>query len=319
MASYLYEKYRIADETRDNHSDYQIVSQFLLGGQKRDKAGMPVIWVHVSGDINARWWPSFGSRNTRRLNQPYEHLTVASIVAACRDDFAVCVVKDCDFPKLVKGWTTNLETVPEPIRSNMRKLALGKLLHQHGGLLVPSSFLALRSLRPIYDLAGTSPGGMVACETHPEDGHGPPGPRPPRARQHSPRTAMMGCVQGSPAMMGYVTLMERIMATDCTAESAFLGEEAAWCGRAAGEGAIATVPAELLGVVDSHGKPVGVERLIGSSYIPISPSALGIAVPAANLRRRLGAGWFVRQSPAQVLGSDTALGKYILAATAGLG
>jgi len=313
--SVLYEKYKESEARTDPESDYNIVRKYLLGGQGDSKPGLPVIWIHAGDEINPRWWPTFGSRNTRCLNQPYEMLTVASIVTACRDDFSVCVIHDRDFKELVPGWTVDLDQVADPLRTNMRKLALARLLQLRGGLLVPSTFLAFRSLKPIYDSACASPGGMVVCELQAEMGRGPPVGEPGRHKRY-PRPRFMGCRAGSEAMHEYAALLGHITGSDYTAESAFLGEEAVWCLRAAQRGIVATVPPGLLGVEDDNGMPVGVERLLGSSYVPLCSKAFGLYVPGQALRRRTAYGWFARQSTLQALGSDTALGKYLLVAGA---
>jgi hypothetical protein len=316
IVAVLYEKYKAAEKRDDPDSDYHIVRKYLLGGQGESKPGLPVIWIHAGDEINARWWPTFGSRNTRCLNQPYEFITVASIVSACRSDFSVCVVHDRDLLDLVPGWTVELDRVAEPIRGNMRRLALARLLQARGGLLVPSTFLAFRSLKPIYDSACAAPGGMVACELRAEMGRGPPAGQPAKHMRY-PRPRFMGCEAGSEAMGEYAALLESINGDDYTAESAFLGQEAKWCRRAAARGRIATVPPELLGVEDASGKRVDIERLMASSYIPLCASAFGLYVPGDELRRRTAYGWFARQSSLQAMGSDTALGKYLLVAAAG--
>ena len=309
----LYEKHKKAEQETDPDSDYALVRKYLLGGQDEGKPGRPLVWIHADDSINARWWPSFGSRNTRDLNQPYEAITVSSIIKTCRDDFMVCVVRDRDFADLVPGWTIDLNRVAEPMRSNMRRLALAQLLQEHGGVLVPSTFLAFRSLKPIYDAACDCSGGMAVAELPAPMGRGPTADGPVK-RPLYPRPRFMACKAGSHVMGEYAQLLGRINETDFTADSAFEGEEAAWCRRMADYGRIATVPPELTGGEDAHGKPVGIERLMGTAYIPLCSRALGLLIPADELRRRVAYGWFVRQSAHQAMLGDTALSKYLLVA-----
>ena len=51
--------------------------------------------------MNARWWKSFGSRNTKCLNQPYQYLTIKSIVDKCGEHFNICLIDDKSFEKLI--------------------------------------------------------------------------------------------------------------------------------------------------------------------------------------------------------------------------
>jgi len=309
----LYEKHKIAEEANDPESDYALVRKYLLAGQPDPKPGKPIIWIHVDDGINARWWPSFGSRNTRCLNQPYEQITVASVADRCQDDFLVCVIHDRDFQDLVPGWTTDLLRIAEPIRTNMRKLALASLLHERGGVLVPSSFLAFRSLKEMYEAACACEGGMAVAELPPTMGRGPTDSRPGRGPLY-PRPRFMACAPGSPVMGEYAQLLRRIVDEDYTAESAFEGEESKWCRHMASYGRITTIPPMLVGAEDVTGKAVGIERLMGTSYIPLCSAAFGLLIPADELRRRAAYGWFVRQSVKQVVAGDTALSKYLLVA-----
>ncbi len=313
--AYLYEKYKQAEERVDPGSDYHIVRKYLLKGQDAIEPGRPILWIHADSDINARWWPTFGSRNTRCSNQPYELLTVGSIVNKCKDDFLVCVIQDKDFSDLVPDWKVDLRKVAEPIRSNMRRLAIARLLHTRGGLLVPSTFLAFRSLHPIYKTACACPGGMVVAELQTQIGRGP-ALGEPGEHTRQPRTDFMGCTAGSESMHQYTALLERICESDYTAASAFEGQEEAWCKRQAEEGLLCTVPPELVGVHDDEGKPVGIERLLGSTYIPLCSRAFGLYVPSEQVKRRTSYAWFTRQSTLQAISSDTALGKYLLVTTA---
>ena len=43
--------------------------------------------------------------------------------------------------------------------------------------------------------------------------------------------------------------------------------------------------ASVLGVEDTDGKPVVIERLMGNSYIDFVPTALGIMLPSCEIRK----------------------------------
>ena len=61
------------------------------------------------------------------------------------------------FNKLIPNWELNVSTVAEPSRDKVRLLAILKLLYLYGGMLVPSSFLCLRSLDSLYQNTIHSP------------------------------------------------------------------------------------------------------------------------------------------------------------------
>ena len=55
--------------------------------------------------------------------------------------------------------------------------------------------------------------------------------------------------------------------------------------------------------------------LISDSEIDIDKSAYGVYIPQNEILRRTNFQWFARQSPEQVLESNTMIGKYLLLST----
>ena len=43
---------------------------------KLSKLDKPILWIHNDYKVNDRYWPSFGSRNTRDLNKPLIYITI---------------------------------------------------------------------------------------------------------------------------------------------------------------------------------------------------------------------------------------------------
>jgi hypothetical protein len=311
----IYEKLKLKDDEYESHQHYGIVRKFLLSRGDADlDTAKPFLWIHAGDAINARWWRSFGSRNSRCANQPYQYVTMKSVVDRCGGDFAICIIEDSSFLELLPEWSTNLESVADPIRSHLRQLALAELLFTYGGLVLPSSFLAFRSCLPIMDAAKASPGGAVFGETPSAKGYGPPKSHPEPDRTW-PRASVMGAVQGSAGMLSYRRMLADMNTADQTAQPDFLGASSQWADAAGRSGQIAVVAAELLGTRDARGEEVGIERLLGSTYVDLLPTAFGIAVPAEEILRRTAYQWFARQSAAQALQSDTCLGKYLLVAS----
>ena len=48
--------------TDENH--FALVKKYLLNDSSLARSNLPILWIHVEGEINARWWESFYSRNT---------------------------------------------------------------------------------------------------------------------------------------------------------------------------------------------------------------------------------------------------------------
>jgi hypothetical protein len=90
LFGYLYEKYRFNQDSKKELQKYDKVKNFLFDGASspliNDK---PFLWVHNNYTKNSRWWPSFYSRTTENLNQPYLQLCLESLVRHCGDSFNI--------------------------------------------------------------------------------------------------------------------------------------------------------------------------------------------------------------------------------------
>ena len=147
--SILYDKYKKRNATEDQEKNQELVKKYLLN-EKSYLGRKPILWIHNTLNINARDWPSFGSRNTKDLNQPYIYLCIQSIINKCSDSFNICLVDDESFSKLIPKWTINVSNVADPIRTHLRTLALMKLLYHYGGMLCPNSFIAMKDFKDTY-------------------------------------------------------------------------------------------------------------------------------------------------------------------------
>ena len=76
----IYEKYKVHTEEDEEMRQYQLVSQYLITDSSLAKSKMPILWIYVDYEVNARDWPSFFSRNTIDLNQHYMFLTIKTII-----------------------------------------------------------------------------------------------------------------------------------------------------------------------------------------------------------------------------------------------
>ena len=299
----LYEKYKQHNDNEDNGRQYELVRKFLLNDTSLARSHLPIIWIHASKEVNARWWPSFYSRNTKCVNQPYEFITIKSIIDHCGDSFNVCLIDDATFGKLMPDWHVDLERVAEPIKSKIRELAFARLLHAYGGFRVPASFLCMKSLRKIYDEATTGNGvllGELLNKGVSSDDY---------VFITSPE--FLACQKGNSTMDMYIEYLQRMISEDYTAESVFNGDICEWFA-AQKDNNITTIGASMLGVIDTEGKAVTVERLAGNSYVSLYPEACGVYFPAHEILHRTAFQWLARLSPAQMLNSDTMMGKTIL-------
>jgi hypothetical protein len=82
---------------------------------------------------------------------------------------------------------------------------------------------------------------------------------------------------------------------------------------------VSLIPAEELGAKTMKNKPILIEELLSDVDIHLSPTTAGIYIPEKDILKRHKFQWFARLSPAQVLESNTLIGKYMLAKAVGCG
>jgi hypothetical protein len=306
IMSLMYERYKKKESFDDESKQYELVRKYLLNHSSLAQSKKPILWIHMNYEINSRSWSSFGSRNNDHLNQPYIFLTIKTIIDKCGNDFNICIIDDSTFGKILPGWTIDLHMTADPIRSKLRELALARVLHSYGGIVVPRSFICFQSLKSIYD-AGTSASASSTFVGEFIDRNSTS-----VQVQYFPSSKIMGCKKNCPVMAEYIQYMERINSTDFTEESRFTGGSEKWFYEKIQNKEIVSVGAEKLGMKDVRGKPIHVEMLINDSFIDIAHDAVGVYVPEDEILKRSAYQWFPRLSTAQVLDSSTNIGKFLL-------
>ena len=302
----LYEKYKSHYLNDDDMKQYELVRKYLLNDSSLAVSKKPILWIHNDYEANARWWASWGSRNTTCLNQPYQYLTIKTIIDKCGEDFNICLIDDSTFNKIIPGWTIDMTLLAEPMKSKFRRLAIARLLRFFGGMIIPGSFVCFKSLKEIYDV-GVANTGMFVGEIENGDGNGPPRSSPKPDISY-PSVNFMGCVKDCPLMEEYGRFLEHLASEDYTAESVFLGSDAEWCMKKIQKRQLNVVDAQLLGSRDADGRLVTLETILGNSEMSINDAAFGMSLPEVAILKRTKYGWFARMSASQVLESNTNAG-----------
>ena len=303
-ASFLYNRYKKHTEMDEGMKQYELVKKYLLNDSSLAKSKKPIIWIHMTYEVNARWWPSFNSRNSDCLNQPYIYLTLKSIIDKCGDNFNICMIDDDTFENILPGWAVDLNLVANPIKSKLRELALAKVLYNYGGVVVPNSFICFQNLIDTYNTY-TSNNKMFVGELLDRNSTS-------QQVNFFPNTKFMGCEKENSTMKDYIAYLETMNSTDYTDESNFLGAYGRWCNEKIVNGEMNLLTADKLGMKDTLGKPVTIERLMGNTYIDLPGTVKGLYIPADEILKRSAFQWFARLSAKQALASDTIISKYLV-------
>ena len=319
LVGIVYNKFKSKYLDNDEQSHYKLVNKYLLNDtdmllNKLPDSKLPIIWIHSKYEVNARNWSEFYSRNSTDLNQPYKELTIKSIIDKCGKDFNICLICDQSFSELIPNWNIDINKIPNPIKQNIRELALAKVLDTYGGMVLPDSFVCLESLKYIYEI-GVADGAMFVGELLGTTNINTPECKMEERTEYYPSTKLMGCGKGYESMKCYINMLEVIISQDSTSESIFTGEIQRWLNQKIKQKRINIITSEYLGGRDNNGKLVTVDQLMGSSFIEFHDSMMGIYIPDNELLLRSKYSWLSRMSSQQVLESNNVLGKYLVMAS----
>lgn len=316
---FLYNRYKEKFEPYDQSKEYNMIKKYLLNvsedsensslGENKTKNG-PLLWIHMDYEINSRNWSDFSSRNNTQFNQPYQYLTISSIVNHCGKSFNIVLIDDNTFNHIIPDWKYDLSNVPDPIKSNMRKLGLCKLLYLYGGLLLPSSFLCIKNLYDFYRgyltkgkdmFVGTFVNSNVTSQYGITD--------------YMPDIRLIGCKRKSEQMNALILYIQKIISTDNTNEEVFDGKISRKCFEMIENKKIESVCPGMLGIKDKDNRPILLDDLMSEKFIKIRDCAVGIYIPSDQILKRTKYEWFARLNIEQVLEGNMAISKYLLVNT----
>ena len=302
---YFYDNYRKMEMTQDKLGEYELIKKYLLNDSTLARTDKPILWIHVTFETNARWWASFGSRNTKCFNQPYQYLTIKSLVDKCGDSFNICLIDDKTFNKIIPGWSTKVANLPNPLRPHLRELAMAKLLYYYGGMTVPSSFICMKNLKPLYN-KGISAAPMFCGEL-------PAKSVVSTYTEFFPSHLIMGCKKECLLMEQYINYLERLVSSDYTNEMEFTGETNKWLYQQVRQRKIMPLDAKYFGTKTVDGNPVLIDDLLSDDDdFQIPNCAYGVYIPSEQILNRTNYQWFARLNPEQVLTSNTLIARYLL-------
>ena len=304
IASYVGNKFKqnFAEQTND---EYELIRKHLLNDTPLYGFNKPKIWIHTKYEINARNWKSYGSRNSKELNQPYLHFTIQSIIDHCSNDFHICLIDDHTFSKLIPGWEVDVSSLPEPIKSQYRQVALLKLINTYGGIIVPNSFVCLYSLKPLYNTLFENNKVFVSERINRNI-------TTTKSEEYTPDTYFMGCDKNDDCVSELITMLNSKMESSHHSNEPFVtGFVNTWCKKQIESGKTQLVTGDKLGIRDNNNKPIIIDDLMQDKMLDLSDSCLGVYIPADEMLKRNKFNWFAALTRNQILKSKLAI-SYII-------
>ena len=296
-----YKKKYWGDEELDK---YSLVRKYLLN-EGEGFGGKPILWIHNTYDINARNWASYYSRNSKNLNQPYIYLCIESIIKYCGKSFNICIIDDDSFNKLLKNWTINLNELASPVKDNVRNLALGHLLHEYGGMLIPNTTVVMKDLIDLYK-SKLKTSDMFTGEFVNRN-------LTSTYSRFFPTHKFLGCKKMSNSMKEYCNHVEITISKDHGNASAIEGELDKFLYKLVQENKCDLVCGKSLGVKSKEDKVILVDHWLQESPVKICLCSLYcICLPSIEILKRAKYGWFTKLNKQQLLESKTDISKYLL-------
>jgi hypothetical protein len=309
--SALYKQFNSQEDKKNNKYYNSLVETYLLNKESFGLSYKPILWIYLQNDsqispaVNNRFWINFGSQNSSNFNQPYQIYTIQSMIKNCSDDFNICLIDDSAFNILLPQWTTDLNTVAQPMKSHMQILALTALLNAYGGMCVPSSFVCFKSLLPIYSEA-IEEGKMIVGQLNNQICN----ENLQKATIASP--IFMASSSNNPMLQSFHKYLLSLNTNDLTRTQDFLGLSNLWLETKVQSNEILSICGCKLGVQQKDKTLIYAEDLLSASYIELDKQAYGVYIPWDQLINRTSLQWFVKLTPEEVLNSNTILAKYLL-------
>ena len=277
---------RMEDHSRNEISEYDtiVVSKMLETRELILKEKRPLLWIHIPYTVNARMWESFSSRNTMDINQPYIYACIRSIIDKCGHSFRICIVDDTCFKKLLPSWNMNMCELSEPILGNMRNLAMVKLVHEYGGMVVPFSFICFENMEKLYK---HHVGSNNLCF-----GQIPPDNYLSETNDFAPSLKLFGSVRGNVHLADLMYEMEILYTNNATAEDKFTGTLEKILYNMIYHGKAEYIDGELIGTKTREGKPVTVDMLLSQDMYEFIQPIYGVYIPNENILKRIQYAWF---------------------------
>ena len=288
--------------------EYEMIKKYLLNDSPLYGSNRPKLWIHTTYEINARSWTTGQGLNTTELNQPYIHTTIQSIINECGDTFHICLIDDATFSKLIPSWNIELQKVAEPFRSQYRQLGLLELIYYYGGIIVPNSFLCLKSLKQIYDENNipfvfekiNHSTNIVANSFQGK-------------RLFMPDISFIGAKKNDPTILEIVKILKiRSQNPHFTEEYEFLGTIDQTLLNYVEMQKITLIGGEVIGIKNRKRKPICLEELLEEAPLDIDENRyIGIYIPSDEILLRTKYEWFAVMQIEYMLKTNLAIVKYM--------
>tara|TARA_Y100000816_G_scaffold64863_1_gene43070 strand:+ start:948 stop:1949 length:1002 start_codon:yes stop_codon:yes gene_type:complete len=314
ILSHFYNKIKSEESKNTNEYYFKMIDKYLLTPESLGKNNKPCLWIHIHNDntiipsVNQRKWLNFNSRNTTNLNQPYQYITLKTIIDNNSEDFNICMIDDNSFKKIIPDWNLDVEKMSNPIKTHMRNIALSRILNIYGGLLVPSSFICNSNLKSLWNDVKNSKtftvGEFIDRSVN------------SNLIQQStcPSILLMASTSNNKELNDFIKYQEILLSENQSSEIEFNALLSNWLQDNINKNTIQLIDGKFIGTKDFNNKPVIIDNLMSNETINFIDDKYGIYIAWDELLLRTYHQWFAYLSVDEVLNCNNNLGNLILLA-----
>lgn len=302
VAGMLYDRHLKKFQEDENLEKYNLIQKYLFN-ENTILNGKPIMWIHITYDINSRNWLNFMSKNSNFLNQSYKELCVESVIKHCGESFNICIIDDETFAKILPNWSVQMNKLAEPIKGHIRNLGLMKVLYKYGGMLMPSHFICMKNMKEIHNKKLSEKDCYVGEVINKTRSH--------VEKTFIPGNALMGCKKNNDVLREMITYLERMSSE---VHNDYYGFESIpnIIYNHVLNNKVSVISGEMLGVKNVDGRPILLDDMMSTDSLGLTCNKYGILIDDVHLNNRVSYGWYINQSKKQVLESDVNISKYLL-------
>jgi hypothetical protein len=311
ILSYFYNKIKKEESKNTNEHYFKMIDKYLLTPESLGKNNKPCLWIHINNEnsiisnVNSRKWLDFYSRNTKNLNQPYQLITIKTIIDYNKNDFNICMIDNSSFKKIIPNWTFDIDKMSNPIKNHIRNIALSRILNIYGGLLIPSSFICYKNLKPLWNNIESNKIFTVSEMINKSFNES-------FIQETLPSNILMGSTANNDMLNEFIKFQEITISQNQSSEFEFNGILGKWL--LENNNSIGLIESKLIGIKDENNKVITLDKLMSNEMIDFNCNKYGIYIPWDELLTRVNYQWFSYLTVEEVLNSNNNLGKLLLLA-----
>jgi hypothetical protein len=287
--------------------EYELIRKYLLNDSSFGN-NKPKLWIHSKFMNRSQVCKSNESTSSSELEHPYINLTVESIVECCHNDFNICLIDDDSFSKLIPEWDSEINSLPDPHKKNHRDLGMATL-YIYGGIIVPNSFVCLKSLKQIYEENTSSSKPFVGEFVNNKNITLKNNKRIPFIPDS---TLLIGAKKDDIVIKEMVEHHKKnAYNPHFSTEHEFKGKCNEWCLNMISLNRIIMIDGQNIGTKTIDTKPITLEDLMEDKSLSLNPDCVGIYIPHEEMMKRTKYQWFTVSSVQEVVSSKTAIAKYL--------